>query len=60
MVLVLVASPFLMPQSVRERVAYTFRESNGQVVTVAGRDTGLQVDTSTYERIYVWEKFNSI
>jgi hypothetical protein len=56
MLLVLFASPFLMPLSVRERVAYTFRESDGQVVTVAGRDTGLQVDTSTYERIYVWQK----
>lgn len=53
---VLVLSPFVMPEEVRERVNYTFQETSGAYVSVMGRDTGLQVDKSTYERIYVWQK----
>jgi len=53
---VLFLSPILMPVEVRERVNYTFQEGSGERVSVFGFDTGLQVDKSTYERIYVWEK----
>lgn len=53
---VLLASGSLMPKEVRQRVNYTFQESGGVSVLVAGRDVGLTVDKSTYERIYVWQK----
>lgn len=54
--LVLVLSPFIMPQDVKDRVNYTFSQESGVVLTVGGRETDLQVDKSTYERIYVWQK----
>ena len=54
--LVLILSPILMPQHVKERVNYTFQEGTGERVVIAGRDTGLQVDKSTHERFYVWRK----
>ena len=54
--LILVLSPFLMPTEVKDRVNYTFQRGSGKEVTIAGRKTGLQVDKSTHERIYVWEK----
>ncbi|HEO70407.1 MAG TPA: hypothetical protein ENN80_04030, partial [Candidatus Hydrogenedentes bacterium] len=53
---VLLLSPVLIPGEVRERIAYTFQESGGEPLTIAGRDTGLHVDKSTNERIYVWRK----
>lgn len=53
---VLVASPFIMPEDVKDRVNYTFQRGSGQEVSVGGYDTGLQVDKSTHERIYVWQK----
>jgi len=52
---VLVSSPFLMPEDVTQRVNYTF-QPDGEHVTVGGMSTGIQVDKSTYERIYVWKK----
>ena len=55
-VAILFLSPYLMPTEVRERVNYTFQEGSGEHVSVFGMDTGLQVDKSTYERIYVWQK----
>lgn len=56
--LVLVLSPFIMPQDVQDRVNYTFQRGDGQPVTIAGIETGLQVDKSTGERLYVWKKVN--
>ncbi len=55
-VAVLFASPYVMPESVADRVNYTFQRGYGEQVVVGGVDTGLQVDKSTYERIYVWDK----
>ena len=55
-ILVLVLSPILMPESVKDRVNYTFQRGEGQEVVVAGKDLGIQVDKSTHERIYVWGK----
>ncbi len=52
----LLISPFVMPSAVQDRVNYTFQKGAGEEVTVAGKDTGIQVDKSTYERIYVWKK----
>ena len=52
----LILSPYLMPQEVIDRVNYTFQQGTGEDVAIAGVETGLQVDKSTYERIYVWEK----
>lgn len=46
----------LMPTEVQDRVNYTFQKGTGERIVIAGRDTGLQVDKSTYERIYVWGK----
>ncbi|MCP4643007.1 MAG: hypothetical protein GY851_21355 [bacterium] len=52
---VLLASPFIMPEDVKERVVNTFLPA-GKAVTVVGMDTGLKVDKSTHERLYVWSK----
>lgn len=54
--IVLLFSGELMPEDVRERVNHTFQESSGVPITLGGRDLGFQVDKSTYERIYVWQK----
>ncbi len=54
--LILVFSSLFMPEEVQDRVNYTFQRGSGQDITIRGRETGLQVDSSTYERIYVWEK----
>ena len=54
-VTVLVLSPFIMPKEVLQRFMYTFHEQ-GVPIQVAGRDTNIRVDKSTYERVYVWEK----
>ncbi|MDZ4858096.1 MAG: hypothetical protein SGI88_03875 [Candidatus Hydrogenedentes bacterium] len=53
---ILVASPFIMPDDVQDRVNYTFQREHGHDVTVGGYETGLQVDKSTGERLYVWKK----
>lgn len=52
---VLILSPYVMPQDVRDRVSNTF-QPGGQQVRVGGIETGIEVDKSTHERIYVWEK----
>ncbi len=52
----LIISPYVMPEEVKQRVNYTFQQGSGVPVTVAGKETNLQVDKSTYERIYVWKK----
>lgn len=52
----LMISPFVMPEEVKDRVNSTFQRGYGKEVKIAGRDTGLQVDKSTHERIYVWQK----
>lgn len=54
--LALIFSRMVMPDAVRERVNYTFQESGGVPVSMMGRDLGFNVDKSTYERIYVWQK----
>lgn len=46
----------LMPEDVQDRVNYTFQRGSGEQLIIAGFDTGLQVDSSTHERVYVWEK----
>ncbi len=53
---VLVLSPIFMPDDVKNRVNYTFQRGDGVPVVVAGHDTGVKVDKSTHERIYVWGK----
>ncbi len=53
---ILLVSPFILPTEVLERVNYTFQRGSGVEVQVGDYETGLQVDTSTYERIYVWGK----
>jgi hypothetical protein len=55
-VVALVTSASIMPDNVRERVNYTFQEGSGVPISVMGRDMGFQLDKSTYERIYVWDK----
>lgn len=54
--LTLSTSFMLMPKEVRERVNYTFQEGSGKEVEIGGIDLGVQVDTSTFERIHVWRK----
>lgn len=54
--LILVLSPYIMPDDVQDRVNYTFQRGDGTDVTVAGYETGVQVDKSTGERLYVWKK----
>jgi len=55
-ILTVVAGPLLMPKEVIERVNYTFQQGSGEPIVVNGKDTGIQVDKSTYERVYVWRK----
>jgi len=54
--LILALSPVLMPPDVKDRVNYTFQRGGGEPLVIAGKPTGLQVDKSTYERLYVWDK----
>jgi len=54
--LILILSPFLMPEGVKDRVNYTFQRGTGAPVKIAGRELGFQVDKSTHERFYVWQK----
>lgn len=53
--LLLCMSPIVMPQDVQERVSNTFN-AGGEPVKVGNVDTGIAVDKSTHERIYVWRK----
>lgn len=53
---VLVLSPLLMPTAVKDRVNFTFQRGSGVPLTIGGKPTGVQVDSSTNERLYVWEK----
>lgn len=55
-VAVLALSPLLMPDDVMQRVNYTFQEGSGKELVIAGKPTSIEVDTSTYERLYVWKK----
>lgn len=50
--IVLVLSPFIMPQDVKDRVSYTFQSGSGVQIG----NTNILVDKSTYERVYVWQK----
>ena len=56
LVMVLTLSNYLLPAEVLDRVNYTFQRGSGEEVVIAGRDVGIQVDKSTHERIYVWDK----
>jgi hypothetical protein len=56
LVLVLTLSHWLLPTEVLDRVNYTFQRGSGEEVVIAGQDAGFQVDKSTHERIYVWDK----
>lgn len=56
----LVLSPTVMPTQVKDRVNYTFQRGDGEPVVIAGKPMGFQVDKSTYERIYVWDKVKFI
>lgn len=53
-VIVLLCSPFVMPEKVQERVIYTFQEDSGAEIG------GLEVDKSTHERLLVWRKVRFI
>ena len=53
---ILILSPILMPPEVKDRVNYTFQRGTGDPVVIAGKPIGLQVDSSTHERLYVWGK----
>ncbi len=53
--LVLIFSKQIMPVDVQDRVANTFID-DGQAVQLGDYETGITVDKSTHERIYVWEK----
>ena len=53
---VLALSPLLMPAAVKDRVNFTFQRGTGVPLTIGGKPTGVQVDSSTNERLYVWEK----
>ena len=54
--LILALSPIMMPDDVLDRVNYTFQRGSGVPIEIAGHETNLQVDKSTYERIYIWKK----
>jgi len=54
-VVVLIFSRQIMPTDVQDRVSNTFID-DGQAVQLGEYETGITVDKSTHERIYVWEK----
>lgn len=56
LVTILTLSNWLLPTEVLDRVNYTFQRGSGEEVVIAGQDAGFQVDKSTHERIYVWDK----
>jgi len=53
---ILTLSNYLLPTEVLDRVNYTFQRGSGEEVIIGGKDAGFQVDKSTHERIYVWDK----
>ncbi len=53
--IVLFFSEQIMPTDVQDRVNNTFID-DGQAVQLGEYETGITVDKSTHERIYVWEK----
>ncbi len=56
LIAILCLYPILAPKEIQDRVNYTFQRGGGKPLVIAGRDTGLQVDKSTHERLYVWAK----
>lgn len=54
--LTLILSPILMPDEVKDRVNYTFQRGTGEKVELFGKELPIQVDKSTGERVYVWQK----
>ncbi len=57
---ILLSSTLIMPTEVIERVAFTVQEEGGRDLTVGGRELGVKVDKSTYERVHVWRKVGFI
>jgi len=55
LVIVLLLSKQIMPTDVQDRVSNTFID-DGKEVQLGEYETGITVDKSTHERIYVWEK----
>lgn len=56
-VLVVATAPFTMPEDVINRVNYTFQPEGVELdLELVGIDTDIKIDSSTYERVYVWEK----
>jgi len=53
---VLGTSSLFMPEAVIDRVALTVQEEGGRDLAVFGKDLGVKVDKSTYERVHVWRK----
>ncbi len=53
--LILIFSRQIMPTDVQDRVSNTFID-DGKAVQLGEYETGITVDKSTHERIYVWEK----
>ena len=54
-VILLVLSPFIMPDSVIERVKYTFERRRGYGKTLQEEVAGIPVDPSASQRIRSWE-----
>lgn len=52
---VVIMSPFAMPEDVKKRVNDTFI-SSGVPINVPGMKEEVTIDKSAYERIYVWKK----
>jgi len=57
---ILILSPILMPEEVKDRVNYTFQRGTGVPLVIGSHEIGLEVDKSTYERVYVWRKVGFI
>lgn len=53
--IILIASPYIMPEEVINRINYTF-QPGGVPIEIGGVATNIEIDKSTYERVYVWEK----
>lgn len=54
--ILLVLSPFLMPEKVIDRVVYTFSEQKGYARTLQENVGGVILDTSASERIRSWRR----
>lgn len=57
---VLLFSAAIMPERVIERVTNTVPDQGGVQLEILGRDLGVSVDKSTYERVHVWRKVGFI